>query len=61
MNATELLLLETILNHSFKGTLSAKGETLLDEYMKRRIPFESAESIESIDAFDNFSIPMELA
>jgi hypothetical protein len=29
--------------------------------MKRRIPLESAESIESIDAFDNFSIPMELA
>jgi hypothetical protein len=60
MNATELLLLETILNHSFKGTLSVKGEKLLDSYMQRRIPLESAESIESIDAFDNFSIPMEL-
>lgn len=61
MNATERLLLEAILNGSFTGTLSPKTETLLDSYMQRRIPFESAESIESIDAFDHFSIGTELA
>ena len=61
MNATELLLLEAILNHSFTGTLSPKTEKLLDSYMQRRIPLESAESIESIDAFDNFSLKQELA
>jgi hypothetical protein len=61
MSPKDHLLLEALLTHSFDGTLAPKTEALLDEYMKRRIPFESAESIESIDAFDNFSIQMELA
>jgi hypothetical protein len=60
MNKTERLL-EAILNHSFNGALSPKGEKLLDSYMQRRIQFESAESIESIDAFDHFSLKQELA
>jgi hypothetical protein len=60
MSPKDRLLLEALLTHSFDGTLSPKTEKLLDSYMQRRIPLESAESIESIDAFDNFSIPMEL-